>query len=107
MNSRIKEVSQILNNKNPTSVIIIPTKEVVEETEAGTRTGTSTLDKSGSKEMGTEAEGAEDGEDAGQPHHQADHGLAPRHEQLTICSIPIPTCFFKASREQVFSQYTK
>ena len=54
VNNSTTEVRQILN-KNPTSVIIVPSKEVVEKTEAGTRLGTSALDKSGSKEMGTDA----------------------------------------------------
>ena len=54
VNSRIKEVSQILNKKNPTSVIIKPSQEVVEETEAETFAQA----RSGLKETGTVAEDA-------------------------------------------------
>ena len=108
VNNPTTEVRQILN-KNPTSVIIIPSKEVVEETEVETTTGTSALEKSGSNKMGTEAEGAEDGEDAGQPHHQADPGQAPRHERQpsTICSKPIPNCPTKLLWSGYFLEFTK
>ena len=85
------------------------TEEDLEETEVEATTVTSTKGLSGSSKMGIEAEGEEDGEDAGQHHHQADPGQAPRHERQpsTICSKPIPNCPTKLLWSGYFLEFTK
>ena len=77
---------RIYKEEDPTSVIIIPSQEVVEETEADTFAQA----RSGLKETGTAAGDSEVGGDAEQHRHQ----------------VPIPKRFINAPPEPVLSQYT-